>query len=412
MRHRVCRFAPFSLLAVVAFIGACGAGPGEGTTAATTPSAGQPTGRAAAVRLQKVATFESPVYVTAPPGDRSRLFVVEQRGAIRMVRGGSTSLFLDLRALTTCGSGPANSCGEQGLLSMAFAPDYARSRLFYVYYTDRSGNERIVEYRAAAGGNSAIAGSARLVIFQADDEGNHNGGQLQFGPDKLLYIGLGDGGGAGDDHPPLGNGQKLGTLLGKLLRIDPRRSGSRRYTIPRSNPFIRRHGARREVYAYGLRNPWRFSFDRRTGDIAIGDVGQNRIEEIDFARRGRARGVNYGWRVFEGRSRFRSGESAPHAVFPVLQYTHDHGCSVTGGYIIRDPGLRSLAGRYVYGDYCAGKLFTVVLRPGRATGNRALGLSVRENSLTSFGEDAAGHVYVAEAPIDGSPGAVYRLVAG
>jgi glucose/arabinose dehydrogenase len=394
---------------VVAFIGACGAGP-DGPTAATTAStqaAPQPTGRAASVRLRKVGTFDSPVYVTAPPGDRSRLFVVEHVGTVRMIRGGKTSLFLDLRSQTTCGGGPSRACGEQGLLSIAFSPDYARSRLFYVYYTDRSGNERIVEYRAATNGNTAVAGSARLVIFQADDEGNHNGGQLQFGPDKLLYAGLGDGGGAGDDHPPLGNGQKLGTLLGKIIRINPRRSGSRRYTIPRSNPFIHRRGARKEIYAYGLRNPWRFSFDRRTGDIAIGDVGQNTIEEIDFARRGRARGVNYGWRVFEGRSRFRPGERAPHAVFPVLQYTHDHGCSVTGGYIVRDPSLRSLAGRYVYGDYCAGNLFSAVLRPGRASGNRSLGLHV--DALSSFGEDAAGHVYVCSAPLDGD-GAVYRLV--
>ena len=178
---------------------------------------------------------------------------------------------------------------------------------------------------------------------------------LVFGPDNLLYIGTGDGGGGDDQHGTRGNGQSLSSPLGKLLRIDPRAGGGRPYRVPSSNPFVSREGARPEIYAYGLRNPWRFSFDRRTGDLAIGDVGQNAVEEIDFVRRGRGRGVNWGWRPFEGTRRNFPDESAPGARDPVIEHSHDQGfCSITGGYIVRDPKLPSLRGRYVYGDYCEG----------------------------------------------------------
>jgi len=230
---------------------------------------------------------------------------------------------------------------------------------------------------------------------------------LAFGPDRLLYVGLGDGGGGGDQHGSRGNGQSLSTLLGKILRIDPAHpAGGQPYRIPSSNPFVGRADARGEIYAYGLRNPWRFSFDRSSGDLAIGDVGQEEIEEIDFARRGRARGVNYGWRPWEGRRRY-ANEPAAGAVFPVLTKAHSAGyCSITGGYVVRDPALPSLRGQYVYGDYCNGRVRAVRLVTGSASGDRALPLP-KVGPISSFGQDAAGHVYVVD-----HDGPVFRLAAG
>jgi glucose/arabinose dehydrogenase len=356
--------------------------------------------QARGVRLVSVGRFSSPLFVTAPPGDRRRVFVVEQGGRIVVVRGGRrlSRPFLDIRGLVTAG-------GERGLLGMAFAPDYARSKRFYIYYTDRSGQQNVVEYRRATA-DRAAPGSTRLVLRMADPEGNHNGGMLAFGPDGLLYIGTGDGGGADDQHGGRGNGQDLGSLLGKLLRIDPRAGGGRAYRIPASNPFAGRSGARGEVYSYGLRNPWRFSFDRRTGDLAIGDVGQNAVEEIDFVSRGRGRGANFGWRPFEGSRRNFPGERADGHVEPVLEHTHGEGfCSITGGYVVRDPRLPALAGRYIYGDYCQGRIRGARLRAGSATGDRALNVS-QVPELSSFGEDARGRVYVTSLA-----GPVYRLSA-
>ena len=225
-------------------------------------------------------------------------------------------------------------------------------------------------------------------------------------PDGLLYIGTGDGGGADDRHGARGNAQDLGSLLGKILRIDPRRSGGRSYTVPGSNPFVGRSGARAEIYAYGLRNPWRFSFDRKNGALSIGDVGQNAAEEINYAPRGQASGANYGWRPFEGDDR-NFDEPAPGAVAPVITQRHDNSgfCSITGGVVVRDPGLPALRGRYVYGDFCDPSLWSARLAPGRATGvRRVAGTSV--NAVSSFGEDARGRVYVTSLS-----GPVYRLAA-
>jgi hypothetical protein len=236
----------------------------------------------------------------------------------------------------------------------------------------------------------------------ADSESNHNGGLLLFGPGGHLYIGTGDGGGGGDRHGARGNAQNLGSLLGKILRIDPLPSGGRAYSVPRSNPFAGRPGARGEIYSYGLRNPWRFSFDRLTGDLSIGDVGQDLVEEVDFVGRGRGRGANFGWRPFEGRRR-NFDEPAPGAIGPVLQHTHAEGwCSVTGGDVVRDRGVPALYGRYVYGDYCNPELRWATLRPGRATAGGKLGLSVP--ALSSFGEDARGRVYALSLN-----GGVYRF---
>ena len=390
-----------ALLAAAAIVAAaCGGGSSAEPGRAATPGGPEARG-AAGVRLARVGSFNHPLYVTAPPGDRHRVFVVEQTGRIRVIRDGRVRAtpFLDLRNQVAC-------CGEQGLLSMAFPPDYATSRHFYVDYTDRRGDTRVVEFRRSGSPDRAVKASARLVLFQRQPEPNHNGGQLVFGPDGLLYIGLGDGGGEHDRHGARGNGQNLGTLLGKILRIDPRPSRGRAYTIPADNPFVHRSGAREEIYSYGLRNPWRFSFDRATGDMAIADVGQNTFEEIDFARRGGAAGVNYGWRVWEGRRREYPGESAPGAVFPVLTYSHrGGGCAITGGYVVRDPGLPALRGQYVYGDFCLGRLRAVRLAPGSARGDHALG--PRLSQLSSFGEDARGHVYATS--LDGP---VYRLAPG
>ena len=401
------------LVAAIVAVGCGGGGDAAGRQTATptptaTPSAA-PTGTASpeqeaavsrtrGVRLQRVGSFASPVFVTAPPGDRSRVMVVEQDGRIRVIRDGNVldAPFLDIRSLVRGG-------GEQGLLSLAFAPDYAESGRFFVYYTDRSEDQRVVEYRATSP-DRADAGSARLLLRMADDEVNHNGGQLAFGPDGLLYIGTGDGGGGGDQHGSRGNAQNLGSLLGKILRIDPRADGDDAYRVPASNPFVSRGGARGEVYAYGLRNPWRFSFDRRTGALAIGDVGQNEYEEIDYVRRGGGKGANFGWRPFEGRTRYAAGERADGHVEPVIVQSHASGnCSITGGVWVRDPGV-SLRGRYVFGDFCKGRIYRARLAGGRARNVRPTALHV--DSLSSFGEDARGRVYVASLN-----GPVYRIAS-
>jgi glucose/arabinose dehydrogenase len=353
---------------------------------------------AAGVKLTRVGVFDSPVFVTQPRGERRRLFVVEQGGRIRVVRDGRVLArpFLDISDRVVSG-------GEQGLLSVAFAPDYARSGRFYVDYTDTAGDTRIVEYRRGSSLDRANPRSARQLIFQDQPESNHNGGLLLFGPDDLLYVGMGDGGGGDDQHGPIGNGQSLGTLLGKILRIDPRPAGGRPYRIPSDNPFVGRRGAKPAIWAWGLRNPWRFSFDRATGDLAIGDVGQGAVEEIDFLRRGDARGANFGWRAWEGTRRLDPDLAVADHVGPVLEYSHGGGgCSVTGGYVIRDPRLPALRGRYVYGDFCLGRLLTARLRAGGATARGSLGLRV--SALSSFGEDDRGRVYAVS--LDGP---VYRL---
>jgi Glucose / Sorbosone dehydrogenase/PASTA domain len=357
--------------------------------------------------LALVGTFSSPTYVTAPPGDGERLFVVQQDGRIRVVRNGAIlpTDFLDL-------TGPVLLGGERGLLSMAFAPDYAASGRFYVYYTADAptGELVIAEYRRSTNPDVADPSSGRTVLsISHSSQPNHNGGQLQFGPDGYLYIGTGDGGGGGD---PDRNAQNLGSLLGKLLRIDPRPApAGAPYTVPGDNPFVGRPGARAEVWSYGLRNPWRFSFDRQTGDLNIADVGQGSWEEIDFApaAAGRGRGLNFGWSCWEGRHAYNPNNGEPacqsppsNPVAPVWEYPHSRGCSITGGYVVRDPALPLLAGRYVYGDYCTSPVWSIALAVPDGQDDRQTGLSV--SSLYSFGEDACGRVYAASGS-----GPVYRL---
>jgi glucose/arabinose dehydrogenase len=389
-------------------LAACGSDPGKTDVKAPTVKApstttqseqpSQPVGSGSGgVKLTKLGDFDEPLYVTQPPGDDRDLFVVERHGQIRVIRDGKTlsGPFLDVGDKITTGF------NEQGLLSMAFAPDYQKSGRFYVDYTDSNGDIKVVEYRrSGADPLKADPGSARQLLgIEHSANDNHNGGLVLFGLDGSLYIGVGDGGGAGD---PERNGQNLGVLLGKILRIDPRPSGGKPYGIPKDNPFVGRSGARPEIFDYGLRNPWRFNFDAPTGSMLIADVGQDRFEEVDDLPRGKHAGANLGWSAFEGYARFNDDQNAPEAVRPILTYGRDRGCSITGGYVVRDPDLSTLYGRYVYGDFCLGKLYSFVPALPRARDDKPLGPTVP--ALSSFGVDNAGHVYATSLE-----GAVYRL---
>jgi glucose/arabinose dehydrogenase len=329
-----------------------------------------------------VSGLSSPVYVTAPRGERDRLYVVEQGGLIRVVEKGRLRPrpFLDVRRLITSG-------GERGLLSVAFHPDYATNRRLYVDYTDLNGDTRVVEYRS--NGRTAIPGSARPLLFVKQPYPNHNGGQLQFGPDGKLYVGMGDGGAGGD---PDDNGQNLSSQLAKLLRTDPLK--------PKPSW---------EIAGYGLRNPWRFSFDRSTGDLYIGDVGQGQWEEIDYRPRG-APVANFGWARYEGNHEFKDVELAGNSalVYPVAEYSHEDGCSVAGGYVYRGSAVPAARGRYFYGDSCSGKIWSLVVRDGKATSLRleTFRLSGSPYGVVSFGEDARGELYAVSLS-----GRVYRLAS-
>jgi glucose/arabinose dehydrogenase len=352
------------------------------------------------VRLLELGRFDGPTYIAAPRGDPRR-FVVQRAGTVLIIgeRGGEDETFLDI-------SDNVSTDGEGGLLSIAFAPDYDSSGLFYVYYTDREGFIQIDQFRRSEDPNRADPDSRASVMRVPHFRANHKGGQLQFGPDGLLYTGFGDGGAGGD---PDENAQDLSRILGKLIRIDPRVGGG--YDVPGSNPFAGREGARDEVYAYGLRNPYRFSFDRSRGDLVIGDVGQDEVEEIDFVPSGAdgqapPGGYNFGWDVFEGRDSYEEGD-APGHVPPVIAHRQSDGwCSIIGGYVIRDASLRGTPfyGRYVYGDLCNPELRLASLqRPDAPT--RPAGLRVA--SLVSFGEDGSGRVYAVS--IDGP---IYRIGRG
>lgn len=352
------------------------------------------------VALKKIGSFDSPVYVTGAPGFPKLLFVVEQPGRVIVLENGRRAgTFLDIRGLVNYG-------GERGLLSIAFPPGYARGKRFYVYYTDANGSIRVDEFRRR-GATRASMGSRRPVItIPHPVNSNHNGGQLQF-LGNLLYFGTGDGGSGGD---PPNNAQNKEVLLGKLLRIDPRPSGGKPYSVPASNPFVGKPG-RDEIYSYGLRNPFRFSFDttRARPRIAIGDVGQNEFEELNYTTVGRASGANFGWDAFEGDVKYtgeNSGTPDPGGtVKPIFAYSHSRGgsCSIIGGYVVADPRLRGLRGRYVYADLCEGQLRSLVPHLKRASDDRKLGLQV--SSPSSFGEDQRHRLYVASLE-----GPVYRLV--
>jgi glucose/arabinose dehydrogenase len=293
--------------------------------------------------------------------------------------------------------------GEAGLLSVAFAPDYERSGLLYVDYGDRDGHERVVEYRRRSGGDSVDPGSRRDVLTIPHPNFVHWGGLLVFGPDGHLYIGVGDG---GPDYPIPATAQDRDSLLGKILRIDPRPAGGLPYSVPHENPFVGRPGAD-EVFAMGLRNPWRYSFDSKTRDLWIGDVGDFTQEEIDHVASREAAGANFGWPDLEGTAQTKSDIKAPGSIPPVLIYKrtgkpNEPNCAVTGGYVVRDPGLPSLDGRYLYGDFCNGSLRSFELAGHHASDDRPAGLAVPR--LASFAEDASGHLYAVS--LDGP---VYRV---
>jgi glucose/arabinose dehydrogenase len=333
------------------------------------------------VKLKRIGRFHSPTYVTSAPGIGG-VVVVERGGRIRLVEGRKRRTFTDVGGLVSTG-------GERGLLSVAFAPDYATSRLLYVYFTDRTGDLEIAELRADADGRHADPGTLRpIVIVPHPNHSNHNGGQLQFGPDGFLYAGTGDGGGAGDEPD---NAQDPSSRLGKLLRIDP------------SSGAI-------GIYAIGLRNPYRFSFDLVSDPaeprIAIGDVGQDRFEEVDYLPFAATSGANFGWNDFEGFAPFPGAHppTPSQTVKPIKVYgISGAACAVIGGYVVRDARLRSLLHRYVYGDFCTGKVRSLIPGPGGARRDRGTGLRVRD--LSSFGEGANGALYATS--LDGP---VYRFV--
>jgi glucose/arabinose dehydrogenase len=333
-------------------------------------SAGAAQKRQAALHLQLVAAgLASPTYVAAAPGEPRNLYVVEQPGRIRVLAGGRlrATPFLDIRSRVESG-------GEQGLLSVAFDPGYRRNHLFYVNYTDQNGDTRIVRFRASGG--RAVLSSAKQLLFVRQPYPNHNGGQLEFGPDRLLYVGMGDGGSGGD---PENRAQNLSSRLGKLLRT----------SVRTARPSWR-------MAAYGLRNPWRFSFDRATGDLYVGDVGQDDWEEVDYRTRAQlARRWNFGWPLYEGNHHYKDGpfsRASPY-VAPVAEYSHDGGsCSITGGYVYRGRAIPSYRGRYLYGDYCSGAVWSLRISGGRAVDVRRE--PIRVPDLASFGEDRAGELYV------------------
>ncbi len=355
-------------------------------------AAAAPARRTGLTLVPIVKGLAQPVHLTAPAGD-PRLFVVEQPGRIRIVSNGRLLAlpFLDLTDRVRAG-------GERGLLSVAFHPRYRTNGLLYVNYTDRRGDTRIERYRVSPDRNAADPASAKLVLQIPQPYSNHNGGHLQFGPDGMLWIGMGDGGSGGDPHK---NGQNRASLLGKMLRLDV--DGGEPYRIPSDNPFVRTPGTRPEIWGLGLRNPWRFCFDRVESLLVVADVGQGELEEVDAVPLS-SRGANFGWNVMEGSDCYdaancdRSG-----LVLPVYEYRHSEGCSITGGVVYRGRAIPSLVGRYLFSDYCNGWIRSVRLGPGAATELTEWALP-SVGSVSSFGEDASGEVYVIA-----HGGAVYRL---
>jgi glucose/arabinose dehydrogenase len=361
-------------LVVLGLGAACGSVGPEERTATRAPQAGE---RSALSLRRVVGGLDSPLHLTGPRSEPNRLYIVEQAGRIRVVENGRlrSEPFLDIRQRVVSG-------GEQGLLSVAFHPNYGENRRLYVNYTDRNGDTRVVEFRSD--GERALLDTARQLLFVEQPYANHNGGLVAFGPDGKLYVGMGDGGSGGD---PENRAQNLGTLLGKLVSID-----------------VDRPGAEPQIEALGLRNPWRFSWDRATRDLYIGDVGQNAWEEIDYLRRGTRGLVNYGWDVYEGRARWESKRpSRGRLVFPIAVYPNGSaGCSVTGGFVYRGRTVPAARGRYFYGDYCSGTVWSLRVVRGRATSVRRE--SFRVGGLASFGEDARGELYLVSLN-----GTVYRL---
>jgi glucose/arabinose dehydrogenase len=372
------------VLCALALLAGCSSGEENATTQAqpqTEPHATETSGGAGGMAFAEVLDgLDSPLGIASTPSEPDRLYIVEQPGLVRVVEGGKLlpDSFLDVHDQVVSG-------GEQGLLSLVFDPEYESTGLFYVNYTDTNGDTRVVEYHATETGAPA---KQRELLFVDQPYANHNGGQLAFGPDGRLYVGMGDGGAGGD---PENRAQNLDEKLGKLLSLD-------------ADPDVREKDWM--IEGYGLRNPWRFSFDRETGDLWIGDVGQGAWEEIDHTPRNSPGLENYGWDVYEGTHGFEDKDPSPagRLVMPVYEYSHHNGCSVTGGYVYRGEGVPDAVGRYFFGDYCSGAVSSLVLENGEA-------LDVRNfahiDELSAFGEDADGELYAVSLE-----GKLYRLEAG
>jgi glucose/arabinose dehydrogenase len=350
------------------------------------------------VALLPIASGLSQPVALTHAGD-TRLFITQQVGIIQIydALGLRATPFLDIRSLVLSG-------GERGLLSVAFHPLYRDNGFFFVYYTNRLGDNSVARYQVSANDPDRAdpASGTILLTIPHPDFANHNGGQLQFGPDGYLYIGTGDGGSGGD---PNNHAQDLTQLLGKLLRIDVDHGSP--YAIPASNPFFGHSNARNEIWAYGLRNPWRFSFDRSTGDLWIGDVGQDLYEEVDLQPATSIGGENYGWRKMEGFHCYNPSTNCtdPSFTMPILEYSHAQGaCSITGGYRYRGTQIPSLKGAYLYGDYCIGSIWTATQTNGVWTSKTLFTTTIR---ISSFGEDVSGELYV----MDVAKGIVYKFIS-
>jgi glucose/arabinose dehydrogenase len=376
------------LLALVAAVGGGSAATGRGRTT---------TEQVDLAVVEVAGGFDAPLLVTHAGDGTGRIFVAERGGMVYVVRDGRrrSKPFLDISGRTLAG-------GEQGLLGLAFHPNYERNRLLYVNHTGRSGNTVIAGYRSEVKRPGRVnAASRHLILRIGQPFSNHNGGAMAFGPDGFLYIATGDGGGGGD---PQGNGQRLDTLLGKILRIDvDRRSGDRRYSIPPGNPFDGTNGMA-EIWAHGLRNPWRFSFDDVGGDIWIADVGQSAVEEVNRQPAG-APGINYGWNVMEGAECYPAGSPCEpeDLALPIATYGHDLGCSVTGGHVYRGDDYPDINGLYFFGDFCTGRIWSVVA-DGPSPQSPVEELDTT-HSISSFGESEDRELYMT-----GLSGTLYRVV--
>jgi len=347
--------------------------------------------------LERVADgLQLPVFLTHAGDGSGRAFVVEKAGVVRILAAGALlpTPFLDIRDRV------GSSGFEQGLLGLAFHPTYPANGRFFVYYTGAQGQSVLSRFQVSGDPNLADPASETVLLTVPQPAANHNGGMIAFGPDGFLYIGLGDGGAANDRFA---NGQNLGTLLGALLRLEV--DVGQPYGVPGDNPFLDVPGARPELWAYGLRNPWRFSFDRTNGDLYIADVGQGQYEEVNWQAASSPGGENYGWPILEGTHCFERDDCSTEGLqLPVAEYDHDQGCSVTGGYVYRGAAYPALGGAYFYGDYCSGRIWAL----GRDGSGRWQSAPLLDSglSISSFGEDEAGELYV----LDLNGGAVYRLV--
>ncbi|MEO8577076.1 MAG: PQQ-dependent sugar dehydrogenase [Gemmatimonadales bacterium] len=354
----------------------------------------RPASQAHSVTLQQVGgRFRNPVHLISPAGD-PRLFVVEQAGRIIVVKNGTAleQPFLDI-------SSRVKSGGEQGLLSMAFHPDYRSNGQFFVDFTDKKGDTHVERFTVSSNPDVADESSAKIVLTVDQPYSNHNGGHIVFGPDGNLYVGMGDGGSGGDPH---NNGQNPRALLGKLLRINVSRAEP--YTIPMGNPYADGSQGRQEVWAIGLRNPWRFAFDRPTGLLYIADVGQNQYEEVHVEPASKA-GLNYGWKLMEGDQCYGRGDCSPQGLqIPQLVYSHSSGCSITGGSVYRGRRIPSIVGHYFYSDYCSGWLRSFRYDNGNAVDRREWKMDNDVGHVVSFGEDANGELYIV-----GENGLIWRI---